>query len=168
MLSITGNRNCYIHPGRTRRPNYSQQRRRSNLPGQRVGQHRLLVGFHRANFTAAQTGTSAFVLTGTPSWISSLPAAPAAKWLGTDGTSGTGSGDTAMYAVSFNIPDAFVSGSLTLNYAVDNELGGSNAGITSMGTRSHRPLGLGLSPVSLLTWTLNVARTSFTEPIGFI
>ena len=41
---------------------------------------------------------------------------------------------TALYAISFIIPDAFVSGSLTLNYEVDNALGDLNSGVYLNGT----------------------------------
>ena len=99
--------------------------------------------FTGANFTAAQTGTAAFVLTSTPFWIASLPAAPAAQWLGTNSTAGTNVGDTALYAVSFNIPDPLLSGSFTLDYAVDNELGDVNPGIYLNGIALPSSTGIG-------------------------
>jgi hypothetical protein len=99
--------------------------------------------FTAANFAAAQTGPLAFVLTSTPFWISSLPADPAAKWLGTNATAGTNVGDTALYAISFNIPDPFASGSFTLNYAVDNELGDLHPGIYLNGIALPSSTGIG-------------------------
>jgi hypothetical protein len=99
--------------------------------------------FSAANFSSAQTGTAAFVLTSTPFYIPSLPAAPAAKWIGTNATAGTGAGDTALYAISFDVPDAFTTASLTLDYAVDNELGRSNAGIYLNGIALTGSTGIG-------------------------
>ena len=57
--------------------------------------------------------------------------ADGAKWIGTSAGGGNGSTAdfTALYAISFTLPDSFVSGSLILNYEVDNELGDINPGI---------------------------------------
>jgi hypothetical protein len=88
--------------------------------------------FTTADFMAAQTGASAAVLTTTPFYTTdpSLPMA-GAKWIGTSAGAGNGStpGYTALFAISFNIADPFTSGSLTLNYEVDNDLGDLNQGI---------------------------------------
>jgi hypothetical protein len=99
--------------------------------------------FTAANFAAAQTGKSAFVLTSTPYYIASLPSGPGAVWLGTNSTAGTGVGDTALYAVSFNIADPFSVAALNLYYAVDNELGGKNAGIYLNGIALPSTTGIG-------------------------
>jgi hypothetical protein len=85
--------------------------------------------FTTANFTAAQTGTAAAVLSSVPFYLASLPAAPTAQWIGVNSGTGTNAGDTALYAVSFNIPDPFLFATLSLSFAVDNELGGTNPGI---------------------------------------
>jgi hypothetical protein len=99
--------------------------------------------FTMANFTAAQMGTSAFLLTSTPSYIASLPSGPGAEWIGTNSTAGVTVGDTALYAIDFDLPDAFLSGSLTLFYAVDNKLGGTNAGIYLNGIALANSTGIG-------------------------
>ncbi|HLJ13641.1 MAG TPA: PEP-CTERM sorting domain-containing protein [Bryobacteraceae bacterium] len=90
--------------------------------------------FTAANFTSAQTGPNAFVLTSTPSYVSSLVDGPGAVWIGTNPNAGTSTGDTALYAISFNLPGTVSSASLNLYYAVDNELGLSNPGIYINGT----------------------------------
>jgi hypothetical protein len=90
--------------------------------------------FTPANFLAAQSGTSAFVLTSTPYYTSSLPDGPGASWLGTNSTAGTGVGDTALYAISFNLAAPVSSGSLNLYYAVDNALGYTLPGLYINGT----------------------------------
>ena len=59
--------------------------------------------FTMANFTAAQTGTAASVLISTPFYIGALPDGPAAVWIGTNPSAGTSSGNTALYAISFNL-----------------------------------------------------------------
>jgi hypothetical protein len=84
--------------------------------------------FTPAQFAAAQTGPAAFDLTSTPFYI---PASdiPGALWIGTNANAGTGTGDTALYALSFSLPSAVSAASLTLSYAVDNALGDANAGI---------------------------------------
>jgi hypothetical protein len=84
--------------------------------------------FSPANFAAARTGTSASILTAIPFYI---PASdiPGAVWIGTNTNAGVGTGDTALYASSFNLPSNVSSASLTLDYAVDNALGDTNAGI---------------------------------------
>src|ERR1700722_7677477 len=88
--------------------------------------------FTTANFNSAQTGENAAVLTSTSFYptAASLTTA-AAQWIGTSAGGGSGStpGYTALYAIGFDIPDGFVSGSLTLNYEVDNQLGDLNPGI---------------------------------------
>jgi hypothetical protein len=90
------------------------------------------AAFTMANFNSAQAGADAAVLTTTP-FYTTAPSltTDGAKWIGTSAGGGNGSsaGFTALYTLSFDIPDAFVSGSLTLNYEVDNELGDKNAGI---------------------------------------
>ncbi len=88
--------------------------------------------FTTANFNSAQAGTAAAVLTTTPFYTTDPSlTTDGAQWIGTSAGGGNGSTAdyTALYAISFNIPVAFVSGSLTLNYEVDNELGDTNAGI---------------------------------------
>jgi hypothetical protein len=99
--------------------------------------------FTAANFLAAQTGPSAALLSSTPFYVASLSSAPAAEWIGVNANTGTATGDTALYAISFDIPDPFSSGSLTLFYAVDNELGGTNAGIYLNGVALPDSTGIG-------------------------
>jgi hypothetical protein len=85
--------------------------------------------FTAGNFTAAQTGSAAFLIAPNGAWVSSLSSGPGAVWLGTNSTAGSSVGDTALYAISFDIPDPFVSASFAMFYAVDNQLGGTNPGI---------------------------------------
>ena len=109
--------------------------------------------FTGANFTSAKTGTAASVLTSTPYYIGSLVDGPGAVWIGTNSNAGTGSGDTALYAVSFNLPSAVSSASLNLYYAVDNILGQSNPGIYINGTALPSSTGL----------LCSLCTTSFTQ-----
>jgi hypothetical protein len=90
--------------------------------------------FTPANFTSAQTGNAASVLTATPFYVTSLPDGPGAVWIGTNPAAGANTGDTALYAISFNLPSTVSSASLNLYYAVDNILGESNPGIYINGT----------------------------------
>lgn len=93
--------------------------------------------FTSASFTSAQTGANAALLTTTPFYTTAASLTSAgALWIGTSAGAGNGAtpGYTALYAISFTIPDAFVSGSLTLNYEVDNVLGDLNPGIYLNGT----------------------------------
>jgi hypothetical protein len=88
--------------------------------------------FTTANFNSAQTGPNAVVLTSIPFYITAASLTTAgAQWIGTSADAGDNPspGYTALDAISFNIPDAFVSGSLTLNYEVDNSLGDTNPGV---------------------------------------
>jgi hypothetical protein len=88
--------------------------------------------FTTANFTSAQTGPNAAVLSSTPFYTTAASLTTAgAQWIGTSAGAGNGSsaGFTALYAISFNIPNAFVSASLILNYEVDNALGDTNPGV---------------------------------------
>jgi hypothetical protein len=88
------------------------------------------------NFTSAQTGPHAFIIANNPNWLTTLTEDPTAKWLGTNATAATGTGDTALYAISFNLPAAVVSATLDLHFAVDNQLGATdtNVGIFLNGT----------------------------------
>ncbi len=93
------------------------------------------AAFTTANFTSAQTGTAAYVLTSTPYYVGSLADGPGAVWIGTNASAGSETGDTALYAVSFNLPGTVSSASFNLYYAVDNGLGSSsNPGIYVNGT----------------------------------
>ena len=87
------------------------------------------AAFTTGSFISAQIGANAVVLT-VPFYTTALTTA-GAEWIGTNAGGGNGSsaGYTALYAICFTIPDAFVSGSLTLNYAVDNEFGDVNPGV---------------------------------------
>jgi hypothetical protein len=93
--------------------------------------------FSTANFTSAQTGTKASALSTEPFYTtSSTLTTDGAIWIGTSAGAGnnTGNAYTALYAISFNIPDAFTSGSITLNYEIDNELGDVRPGVYLNGT----------------------------------
>ena len=85
--------------------------------------------FTSANFTAAQTGSHASVLSSVPYYVATLSSGPGAVWIGTNSTSGTGTGDTALYAISFTLPSNVTSASLSLYFSVDNILGDTNPGI---------------------------------------
>jgi hypothetical protein len=89
--------------------------------------------FTAGNFTSAQTGTAASVLVATPAYFSSSDI-PGAVWIGTNPVAGFVYGDTALYAVSFDLPSNVSSASLSLAYGVDNDLGYSNPGIYINGT----------------------------------
>lgn len=86
-----------------------------------------------AQFTAARTGPAAFVLSSTPSYFPSSDI-PGAVWIGTNANAGTSVGDTALYAISFDLPSTVSSASLSLRYGVDNALGDTNSGIYIDGT----------------------------------
>jgi hypothetical protein len=94
-----------------------------------LGSSDFPAAFTAGNFSAAQTGPAASVLTSTPFYLSALPDGPGAVWIGTNLGAGTGSGDTALYAISFNLPAGVSSASLNLYYGVDNILGDVNPGI---------------------------------------
>jgi uncharacterized protein (TIGR03437 family) len=79
--------------------------------------------FTASDFSAAQTGPAAFVVTPNPLWIPSLAADESAKWIGTNPNAGCCSGNTALYAVSFQITSAFTSATLELFFAVDDGIG---------------------------------------------
>jgi uncharacterized protein (TIGR03437 family) len=72
-----------------------------------------------ADFSNAQAGPAAFIVSPNPLWISGLSEDPSAKWVGTNANSET-SGNTALYAISFQIASAFSSATLTLHYASDD------------------------------------------------
>ena len=79
--------------------------------------------FSAADFSNAQHGPAAFIIVPWTLWVPSLSADPTATWIGASSTSSSAQGNTALYAVSFTIPNAFSSATLTLHYAVDDELG---------------------------------------------
>src|SRR5271155_1805530 len=68
----------------------------------------FLSAFTAANFTSAQTGPNAAVLTTTPFYTTAaLLTTNGAQWIGTSAGGGNGStsGFTALYAISFNVPN---------------------------------------------------------------
>lgn len=88
--------------------------------------------FTSANFAAAQTGANAAVLSSTPFYTTSpVLTAAGAHWIGTSAGGGNGSTAdyTALYAISFTLTSPISGGSITLNYEVDNQMGGSNPGV---------------------------------------
>ena len=78
-----------------------------------------------ANFSSAQTGLAASIITANGAWISSLAEDAAAKWIG-DNSGAASNGNTALYAESFGLFNPVVSATITVHYAVDNSLGGTN------------------------------------------
>jgi uncharacterized protein (TIGR03437 family) len=78
--------------------------------------------FTQSDFLNAQSGPAAFIVPPNSAWISGLSEDPSAKWIGTNPTTGDW-GNTALYAISFQVSDAFSSASLTLRYAADDVLG---------------------------------------------
>jgi hypothetical protein len=64
-------------------------------------------------------------------------------WIGTNGAAGISVGDTALYAISFDITDPFVSASFSMFFAVDNQLGDTNPGIYLNGNALPASTGLG-------------------------
>jgi hypothetical protein len=84
--------------------------------------------FTGADFAAAVSGPAASIITPNPAWHASLAADPAALWIGTN-PSAASNGNTALYAISFNLPFNVSSANLDLFYSVDDTLGtGANQG----------------------------------------
>jgi hypothetical protein len=120
------------------------------------------TAFTAANFTAAQAGPTASVLTSTPFYVSSLPHGPGAVWIGTNASAGASVGDTALYAASFTLPSNVSSASLTLYYDVDNNLGYANPGIYINGTAL--PASTGLPPGCLDQVCAFTQENTYTDP----
>jgi hypothetical protein len=128
--------------------------------------------FTAANFNSSQSGTAAAVLTTTP-FYTTAPSltTDGAQWIGTSAGGGNGSSPdfTALYAISFGIPDAFVSGSLTLNYEVDNALGDTNAGIyingTALPSSTGIPCGVGVQCSASFTALSTYTDTNVTADL---
>src|ERR1035438_6323723 len=102
------------------------------------------AAFTAGNFTSAASGTAAHIIAGygcPGTWICSLPDGPGAQWINTTGNNGTG--DTALFAIAFNLPGALSSSSLTLYYAVDNLVGNTNPGVYVDGTALPGSTGIG-------------------------
>ncbi len=100
-------------------------------------------------FTDAQTGPAATILTSTACYA---PAITGTSWIGTNASAGVcleGSGNTALYAISFTLPSSVSSASLSLSYYVDNNLGNNNAGVYINGTAlpdsTAIPCGVGIA-----------------------
>jgi hypothetical protein len=85
-------------------------------------------------FAGAQEGPIAPIETSTGCYA---PAIAGTSWIGTSAGAGgcpEGSGNTALYATSFTLPNSVSSASLSLSYYVDNDLGDVNAGVYINGT----------------------------------
>lgn len=97
-------------------------------------------------FAEAQTGTTAAIESSPGCYA---PAIAGTSWIGTNAGAGgcpEGSGDTALYAISFTLPSSVSSASLSLSYYVDNELGDVNAGIYINGTALPDSTGIPCGP----------------------
>jgi len=99
--------------------------------------------FAVGDFIAAQTGTGAVVIAPNGAWVTSLSSGPGAVWIGTNPSAASSDGDTALYAISFDITDPFSSASFSLFFAVDNQLGDTNPGIYLNGNALPASTGLG-------------------------
>jgi len=97
------------------------------------------------------TGTTAVVLTPpNAAYISNATfqslSSSTAVWIGVASNAGTSNqaGESALYAVTFNVPAMVIgSATLALDYAVDNQLGISNAGLFLNGTALPSSTGIG-------------------------
>ena len=77
-----------------------------------------------SDFLNAQNGPAASIIPH-PFWIGALSTDPAAQWIGTNADAGSSnSGTTGLYAESFFLPFDVGSATMTLDFAVDNSLGG--------------------------------------------
>jgi len=91
--------------------------------------------FTSADFAGAQNGPAAFMVSPNPLWIPGLPSDPSAQWVGTNPSAGVSYGNTALYAIPFQITSSFSSATLNINYAVDDAIGdtvidsGPNTGV---------------------------------------
>jgi hypothetical protein len=108
--------------------------------------------FTASDFLNAQTEPAAALIQNPyGGWVSALGTnlSPlSGSWIGTNPYAGwsdttfctsicvtlAGQGNTALYAVSFQIPGAFTDASLTLNWAAADQLGASNPGLYRNGT----------------------------------
>src|SRR5580692_12181074 len=59
--------------------------------------------FTQIDFSDVQSGPAAFIVSPNPLWISGLSADASAKWIGSNPNAGLGSGNTALYGISFEI-----------------------------------------------------------------
>src|SRR5215471_11495324 len=71
--------------------------------------------FTPADFAAATGGPAAFIITPHSAWHNPLEADPAALWIGTNSTAAS-NGNTALYAISFNLAFDVRSANLDLFY----------------------------------------------------
>ncbi|MGA2770097.1 MAG: IPT/TIG domain-containing protein [Bryobacteraceae bacterium] len=90
--------------------------------------------FTSTDFSSAQNGPAAFIVSRNASWISGLSVDSAASWIGTNANAASSQGNTALYAIRFTIANTFSTSSLTMHYAVDDSLGGTNPGVYLNGT----------------------------------
>jgi uncharacterized protein (TIGR03437 family) len=106
--------------------------------------------FTPTDFSSAQTGPAAFILSPNPLWIPALSSDPSAQWIGTNADAACCQGNTALYAISFQITGSFSAATLTLNWAADDGIGegayGPNTGVYLNGTGicgNSFPIGFG-------------------------
>jgi hypothetical protein len=101
--------------------------------------------FTPAQFTAAQSGTPADIIGFNGAWIPALPDGPGAQWISTNpfGVSGSPAPPTGLFAIPFNVSVDLASVTLTLFYAVDNQLGQTNPGLYLDGVALPASTGIG-------------------------
>jgi len=101
--------------------------------------------FSSAAFASAASGTHAQVVSPCVCWLPGLSADPLAQWIAVDANS---SPLSALYAYPFNVPGQVTSASMTLNFAVDNNLG-ELAGVTGSPASVNSVAGLYLNGTAL-------------------
>ncbi len=82
--------------------------------------------FTAADFSGAQIGPPAWIVTASSLWVGGLAADPSARWIGTTPNAGFGTGSTALYAVSFQVNRSFSAAKLNLSFASDDGVGDDN------------------------------------------
>src|SRR5579863_2749576 len=90
--------------------------------------------FTPTDFSNAQNGTPAYILSPNPLWIRGLSPDPSAQWIGTNPNASSGPGNTALYALRVQVPTAFSFAALTLVWAADDGIGETAGGGPSPNT----------------------------------
>jgi hypothetical protein len=118
------------------------------------------TAFTSSDFTNAQTGTAAAIISPNGAW-GTFPIDPAALWIGPNSGAACCEGGSALFAIPFFLTDPIATATLTFNFKVDNLLGDSfNQGLFLNGISVGATTGGGFGGSGHFTFTKDITSSA--------
>lgn len=118
------------------------------------------AAFTASDFTNAQSGTAASIISPNGAW-GTFPIDAAALWIGPNSGAACCEGSSALFAIPFFLTDPIATATLTFNFKVDNLLGDSfNQGLFLNGVSLSSTTGGGFGGSGHFTFTKDITSSA--------